>query len=123
MTKSGSFHVHHLWYESGRDPWDYPDEALVSLCSDCHVLAPKIDWKRAFLDLNLCERELFEIAAQLHWVRRRADLQTREIQQKYKTRFFGLYTYLDFFESMEDVDEFYESGFIKGLREKYTKNG
>lgn len=28
--------VHHRWYEYGRDPWDYPDEALVTLCDECH---------------------------------------------------------------------------------------
>ena len=30
-----TLHVHHLWYE-GEDPWDAPDEALVTLCSECH---------------------------------------------------------------------------------------
>jgi 5-methylcytosine-specific restriction endonuclease McrA len=26
--------VHHRWYEG--DPWDAPDEALVTLCEECH---------------------------------------------------------------------------------------
>jgi hypothetical protein len=30
-------HVHHRYYEQGKDPWDYPDEALVSLCEECHL--------------------------------------------------------------------------------------
>jgi 5-methylcytosine-specific restriction endonuclease McrA len=29
-------HVHHRWYESGRKPWEYPNEALVTYCEDCH---------------------------------------------------------------------------------------
>lgn len=29
-------HVHHRYYERGRDPWDYPDDALATLCEDCH---------------------------------------------------------------------------------------
>lgn len=28
--------VHHRWYERGREPWDYPDAALVTLCETCH---------------------------------------------------------------------------------------
>lgn len=28
--------VHHLYYVRGRDPWDYPDDAFLALCSDCH---------------------------------------------------------------------------------------
>lgn len=34
-TKS-TLNVHHLWYAAGRDPWDYPVEALVTLCEFCH---------------------------------------------------------------------------------------
>ena len=29
-------HVHHLYYEADRDPWDYPDDALQCLCVACH---------------------------------------------------------------------------------------
>ena len=29
-------HVHHKWYVWGNDPWDYPNDALVTLCLDCH---------------------------------------------------------------------------------------
>ncbi len=28
--------VHHRWYCSGRDPWEYPSVALKTLCEDCH---------------------------------------------------------------------------------------
>jgi hypothetical protein len=28
--------VHHKYYEQGKDPWDYPDESLVTLCEFCH---------------------------------------------------------------------------------------
>jgi hypothetical protein len=33
-----TLHVHHKWYEKGRDPWDYPLESLITLCEDCHEL-------------------------------------------------------------------------------------
>ena len=29
-------HVHHKRYEAGRDPWDYPNDALAALCGRCH---------------------------------------------------------------------------------------
>jgi len=28
--------VHHLFYQSGCKIWEYDDEALVTLCGDCH---------------------------------------------------------------------------------------
>jgi hypothetical protein len=31
-----TLHVHHKWYEPGNEPWDYPPEALITLCEDCH---------------------------------------------------------------------------------------
>jgi 5-methylcytosine-specific restriction endonuclease McrA len=30
--------VDHLYYERGRDPWDYPSEALQTLCYICHEI-------------------------------------------------------------------------------------
>lgn len=31
-----TLHVHHYWYERGKKPWEYPDEALITLCDQCH---------------------------------------------------------------------------------------
>lgn len=31
-----TLHVHHRYYTYGADPWDYPNEALVTLCHACH---------------------------------------------------------------------------------------
>src|SRR5690606_34273771 len=28
--------VHHLYYVDRANPWDYPDDALVTVCSKCH---------------------------------------------------------------------------------------
>jgi 5-methylcytosine-specific restriction endonuclease McrA len=30
-------HAHHVHYIKGMPPWDYPDELIVVLCSDCHA--------------------------------------------------------------------------------------
>jgi len=34
-----TLHVHHLSYERGKDPWDYCELSLLTLCQDCHALA------------------------------------------------------------------------------------
>lgn len=33
---NNTLNVHHRYYVWGNDPWDYPDEALVTLCEPCH---------------------------------------------------------------------------------------
>lgn len=31
-----TLHVHHIEYEGGAEPWDYPDDYYQTLCFDCH---------------------------------------------------------------------------------------
>jgi 5-methylcytosine-specific restriction endonuclease McrA len=31
-----TLHVHHCLYIAGKEPWDYFDEELRTLCEDCH---------------------------------------------------------------------------------------
>ena len=31
-----TLNVHHRYYKDNADPWDYPLEALVTLCEECH---------------------------------------------------------------------------------------
>ena len=33
-----TLNVHHRWYESGKEPWEAEDAALVTLCEDCHKI-------------------------------------------------------------------------------------
>lgn len=35
-SEEKTLNVHHVYYESGKSVWDYPDYALVTLCSECH---------------------------------------------------------------------------------------
>lgn len=35
-NKDNQLNVHHLYYISKRNPWQYPDWALKCLCKDCH---------------------------------------------------------------------------------------
>lgn len=34
--KTETLHVHHRYYENGLEPWEYGDDALVTLCAGCH---------------------------------------------------------------------------------------
>jgi hypothetical protein len=31
-----TLHVHHKFYEKGKDPWDYKNDMLATLCLECH---------------------------------------------------------------------------------------
>ncbi len=35
-SKDTTLNVHHAYYEKGKDPWDYEDEMLFTLCEACH---------------------------------------------------------------------------------------
>lgn len=39
--KAKDNHVHHVVYIVGREPWDYDDEYLITLCERCHTLEHK----------------------------------------------------------------------------------
>jgi 5-methylcytosine-specific restriction endonuclease McrA len=28
--------IHHTYYVEGREPWEYPNKSLITLCRDCH---------------------------------------------------------------------------------------
>ena len=32
-----NLNVHHSYYTVGLNPWEYPDESLVTLCESCHL--------------------------------------------------------------------------------------
>uniref|UniRef100_A0A6H2A2N3 Putative HNH endonuclease n=1 Tax=viral metagenome TaxID=1070528 RepID=A0A6H2A2N3_9ZZZZ len=36
-SKEKTLNVHHCWYYYGKkDPWEYDDKSLVTLCENCH---------------------------------------------------------------------------------------
>jgi hypothetical protein len=37
-----TLNVHHLYYEAGKAPWEYPGDALVTLCDSCHDKTHKL---------------------------------------------------------------------------------
>lgn len=37
LSKDKTLHVHHIDYLPGREPWEYDDKYLMTLCADCHA--------------------------------------------------------------------------------------
>ena len=37
-----TLHVHHKYYLPNADPWDYPNEALITLCENCHIIEEEL---------------------------------------------------------------------------------
>lgn len=35
-AKDQTLHVHHSYYTRGKEPWQYPDGALICICHECH---------------------------------------------------------------------------------------
>jgi len=36
LDDEATLHIHHRYYNKNTDPWDYPMDALVTLCEMCH---------------------------------------------------------------------------------------
>ena len=51
--RSENLQVHHTVYLAGKEPWDYEDKFLITLCDTCHdqveVNKEKIKWSLAYL--------------------------------------------------------------------------
>lgn len=109
-----TLHVHHLYYIKGNDPWDYPNDALITMCFECHEKAPMIDWKRAFLDLNMTEKDLLELAINIKF--RKHKLFSSMDDKKHRPMF--PFMWYDLFDSSEEVDEYY-NGFAESFRKEY----
>lgn len=68
--KENTLHIHHRWYKFGKEPWDYPDEILVTLCEKCHEDEEKAKPDQRFIlnSILICEffnTELEELACDL----------------------------------------------------------
>lgn len=59
-----TLHVHHKLYIENREPWQYKDENLITLCSDCHAEIHKTETTPLlsetgnviYSDLPICDR-------------------------------------------------------------------
>lgn len=34
--RSSTLAIHHKWYKRWLEPWEYPDETLITICENCH---------------------------------------------------------------------------------------
>lgn len=64
--KEKTLNVHHKYYTKGAEPWDYPDNALVCLCEDCHG---KWHGIKTELDHTIAELSPFDILEVLGFVK------------------------------------------------------
>ena len=55
-----TLHVHHVKYLKSYDPWDYPDDYMITLCDECHA-----EWHRLF-DNNIKPGKTFLVAKLNH---------------------------------------------------------
>jgi hypothetical protein len=58
--------VHHIYYKPNLMPWEYPDEALITLCDVCHAKAEFSKWmltkgQAALIRLGLCFEDVREV--------------------------------------------------------------
>ena len=48
-NKERTLSVHHKYYRTDLEPWEYPGSALITLCQDCHEVIKQIDFKNLIL--------------------------------------------------------------------------
>lgn len=55
-----TLHVHHRLYDRKyENPWDYPDNLLITLCADCHKNESQEEWDRVMKKLSIALRKHF----------------------------------------------------------------
>lgn len=120
-SKDNTLHVHHLYYEKGKNPWEYDFDVLITLCERCHERAPKINWQRAFLDLNLCEAELLDVACMFAFIKRKRNLELKEVLDKHGCRDTNMVVNFGDFDSEEELDEYFTK-LRPEFKQKYTES-
>ena len=52
--EGATLNVHHVYYLKGKAPWEYPDEALWTICEDCHKdferMRREYEWAASFIN-------------------------------------------------------------------------
>ena len=60
-SKSIILHVHHRYYVENNNPWEYPDNALITLCEPCHQKIHNTRKILVFTDKTLTQKIKFNI--------------------------------------------------------------
>jgi len=61
--------VHHKRYIAGREPWDYPNELLITLCETCHEVEMdngQADDLKAMVQENFLSTDIYILADGFH---------------------------------------------------------
>lgn len=53
LDKESTLHVHHKFYTKGKNPWEYDNYVLITLCEKCHQLEEQILIQKADLKSRL----------------------------------------------------------------------
>ena len=80
-----TLHIHHLWYEYNKEPWDYPSDALVTLCFNCHdniTANPEITFDKLHLNQNQISKVLKQIEKISFSKTKNTSVSERKIQKK-----------------------------------------
>lgn len=59
LDSESTLFVHHNYYTSGKEPWEYPPEDLCAYCEECHIAADaqRVEWQAAAGPFSFDERE------------------------------------------------------------------
>lgn len=68
-----TLNVHHGYYVKGREPWEYRDETLWTLCEECHEEIQELDLDLRFFLSNLDPLETREVHEIFRWMLERSD--------------------------------------------------
>lgn len=56
-----TLHVHHIWYEKNKDPWEYENDYLLTLCESCHEFESSEEGRN-------CSQRLLKALAKNHYL-------------------------------------------------------
>lgn len=106
-SKDNMLHVHHLAYRKDAMPWEYDNDALVTLCEQCHTDVKNVNWRQAFVDLNFTEYDLLDLAIMLQFRKKKDKERSADYYEKHKVRQLYAYMLYHLIEDDEEMKEFY----------------
>jgi hypothetical protein len=50
-STENTLNVHHLYYIPDREPWDYPNDILITLCQECHEYEREYEYSQELIKI------------------------------------------------------------------------
>jgi len=74
FSSEATLNVHHCYYETGFDPWDYPSASVITLCEFCHsdedsYADRKQSLIKAFGNLGFLSEDIIDLAGSLSTIK------------------------------------------------------